>query len=157
MYLVGRKYGTRTVLSRSRLHKAKWRVRCECGAEAELTLANLKVRKCTKCDRVYGEGSRNWKGGRYEDKDGYVQVRNPSHPRAWGSGYVYEHTMVMEEHLHRYLLPGETIHHINGVKNDNRLENLELWSAYHPSGQRVKDLVRWAKDLLARYEPEALK
>jgi len=58
----------------------------------------------------------------------------------------------MEQHLGRALLPEESVHHINGVRHDNRLENLELWSSSHPAGQRVSDKVAWAREILALYE-----
>ncbi len=67
-----------------------------------------------------------------------------------------QHRFVMEEKLGRPLLPHENVHHINGVRHDNRIENLELWSTSQPPGQRVEDKVAWAKELLALYEPEAL-
>jgi len=70
---------------------------------------------------------------------------------------VPEHRIVMERTLGRELLPGENVHHVNGVRGDNRPENLELWSHSQPSGQRVCDKVEWAKQLLALYEPEALR
>lgn len=59
----------------------------------------------------------------------------------------------MEELLGRYLLPHENVHHRNGVRDDNRLANLELWAKTQPAGQRVVDLLVWARELLATYEP----
>jgi hypothetical protein len=62
----------------------------------------------------------------------------------------------MERHLRRKLLHNENVHHINGVKDDNRLVNLELWVVSQPSGQRVEDKVAWAKEILSQYDPSAL-
>ena len=72
-----------------------------------------------------GEKHHNWKGGRTYDKNSYVLILRPNHPRAdKRSGYVYEHILALEEKLGRALLPEEESHHINGVKDDNRQENL---------------------------------
>ena len=83
---------------------------------------------------------------------GYVLLKRKDHPRANSGGYVYEHRLVMEALLGRYLEPDEQVHHKNGVRDDNRPENLELWVTKQPPGQRVRDLVPWAREILARYE-----
>lgn len=110
------------------------------------------------------KGSRHpsWKGGKVNWKGGYKRVRVYGHPYAASKkgesgGYVSEHRLVMEEMLGRYLQPKETVHHKNGIKSDNRPENLELWASRHPPGQRVSDLVAFAKEILEEYEPEALR
>lgn len=67
-------------------------------------------------------------------------------------GVMAEHRWVMQQMLGRPLLPSEDVHHINGVRSDNRPENLELWSkSRQPRGQRVEDHVRWAREILTTY------
>lgn len=83
---------------------------------------------------------------------GYMMIFSPEHPRADKGKYVFEHVLVMEQILGRYLLPGENVHHRNGVRDDNRPENLELWTRPQPIGIRVSDAVAWAREVLARYE-----
>lgn len=90
------------------------------------------------------------------NSQGYKVLYKPDHPNAQGSGKVLEHQYVMSEYLGRPLLPGENVHHKNGVKDDNRLENLELWSTSQPSGQRVEDKIEWAIELLKTYCPDIL-
>jgi hypothetical protein len=75
----------------------------------------------------WGERNTNWKGGRRYPKSGYIEVAAPfGHPKIGKHKYMMEHRLVMEAHLGRYLESWEVVHHRNGIKNDNRIENLEL-------------------------------
>lgn len=87
-------------------------------------------------------------------KFGYIRVYAPDHPNAQARGYLFEHVKVMSEHLGRPLKPHENVHHKNGKKDDNRIENLELWSTCQPQGQRVEDLLAWAREILKEYDEQ---
>lgn len=69
-----------------------------------------------------------WKGGRIFNSKGYVYVRSENHPNKNYHGYVAEHRLVMEKHIGRYLTKDEVVHHMNGIKTDNRIDNLKLMS-----------------------------
>jgi hypothetical protein len=70
-----------------------------------------------------------WTGGRLITKRDYVYIRAPNHPFCNNRGYIFEHRLVMEKHLGRLLQPEEIVHHINGNRQDNRIENLMLFSS----------------------------
>jgi hypothetical protein len=74
-----------------------------------------------------------------------------------GENHALEHRYVMAQLLNRPLWPDESIHHRSGDKLDNRVENLELWSRWQPSGQRVEDKITFGTELLRRYAPERLR
>lgn len=80
-----------------------------------------------------------------------VKVGVGAHPRANSKGWIREHLLVMEKAIGRPVDRHEEVHHINGVKDDNRPENLELWVVKQPKGQRPEDLVAWAREILAMY------
>ena len=91
---------------------------------------------------TFGEGCVNQSGYRQISRGGVVKL---------------EHTWVMEESLGRELFDDENVHHVNGDRLDNRLENLELWSTKQPPGQRVQDKVQFALEFVQRYQPEYLR
>ena len=104
-----------------------------------------------------GNKGGNNKGGRYKNRNGYIEVWMPEHPNAKGAGYIMEHRLIMSDMLGRPLRKGENVHHINGKRCDNRPENLELWNTTQPSGQRAEDKIKWAKEILNMYGYEVTK
>jgi len=132
-------------------HQGAWKTMlCEqCGKEFKYHFQKGKRRKfCTpECNHEHSnqfgrEDKRRQKVHR--NKHGYVYVYSPEHPSVQGKPYRYvaEHRLVMEQVLGRYLLPGENVHHKNGIRNDNGPENLELWTRPQPYGQRATDVLQ---------------
>src|SRR3990167_2240705 len=88
--------------------------------------------------KLYGRGENHpqWRGGRQKMGLGYIQIYMPEHPNADKRGRILEHRLVMERTLGRKLNKGEIVHHKNGVRGDNRPENLKL---YESNGKHLSD------------------
>jgi hypothetical protein len=115
-----------------------------------------------------GDAAPRWQGGRWLHKSGYIYRSAPNHPQANRDGYVYEHRLVMEEQIGRFLEPYERVHHINGVKTDNRPENLVVttqsahvrhhdpltaWRAENPEAARAHARHAGTKGAQVRWYP----
>ena len=91
-----------------------------------------RIRGAELGKKTKGRRKKEYEFGGHEKKrpDGYIAVYSPDHPQASASGYVMKHKLVMERHLGRLLKDDEVVHHINHVRDDNRIENLQLMSKH---------------------------
>jgi predicted RNA-binding Zn-ribbon protein involved in translation (DUF1610 family) len=135
-----KKYGHRSYLSITKTCVS-------CGKEeiVRVQVVRMQLHKyseasilCNSCSKSGNNNSR-WRGGIHYNGFGYILEYCPTNPHATKAGCVLQHRLVMESVLGRYLLDTEYVHHINGIRDDNRPENLELWSDVHPSGVRIID------------------
>lgn len=158
---IGQRFGTLTVIRHNGTtsgHKTRqgnqWGCRCDCGAEKVISGKQLLSGGTKSCGARFH--SANWKGGT-KTEGGYIMVKAPDSPQCTRKdGYVLEHRLVMSQVLGRVLKKSESVHHKNGIRSDNRPENLEAWAGSHSSGQRISDKVADAVKCLQEYAPHLL-
>ena len=127
----------------------RWICKCKCGRMFSARLDNAKtcIKKCKLCSR---------RKIRIVNKDGYYERAVSNHPFAH-RGYVEEHRIIMEIHIGRFVKPEEIIHHMNGNKLDNRIENLELTTRAEHCKLHSKDIhgTKWKTYKLTTKPTEA--
>lgn len=130
---------------------------------SKLSVAFGMCGNCYQHYKKYGDSSKrsNRFNKRFEkivDDKGYVLIHVKGHGNTRkSSGRVPEHRFVMSQFLGRALNKNENVHHKNGNRSDNRLENLELWVTSQPTGQRPLDLIDWARLILKTYAADEKK
>jgi hypothetical protein len=109
------------------ISKAK-RICKHCGKDFFVWPSQIAWKPCLYCSKSCASISRSNNKGRMKSTSGYVLVLQKNHPHKDKAGYVREHRLIMETVIGRYLSKDEAVHHINGIKDDNRKENLQLLS-----------------------------
>ena len=131
------------------MKKMRGKTCSKCNNSSLCWCGNIKNKTSKNCKNCHFEKLKNVPS-RFIKNTGYALLKVNNHPRAYNN-YILEHIIVMEKFLGRHLEPGENVHHLNGIKDDNRIENLELWIKPQPSGIRIEDAVKWAREVIEKY------
>lgn len=152
-YLASDYHREATRQSNAKWHPPKKQANCNNCGTLILRPPSQMVSKRVYCNRACERSHALAEPIRQTTSSGYIKVFvGAGYPGSTGHGHIYEHRKVMQDNIGRALLKHENVHHVNGDRTDNRLENLELWSSSQPSGQRVADKLAWANEIIALYE-----
>lgn len=144
---IGKQFGILTVIDfshrvcyKSGSCKKFWKCLCNCGSITITDTSGLTTGRTKSC------GCLRNKGGKI-NSSGYKVIYSTVIKK-----YILEHRHIYEQHYGIKLTPNQNIHHINGNRLDNRIENLELWDTSQPSGQRVEDKIKFYFELIEKYK-----
>lgn len=115
---------------------SKWNKRCaKCNYKSPER--NKKI-----SDSRIGSNNPNWRGGKYKDASGYIRIKNKEHHLADCNGYIREHRLIAEQKYGRKIRNDEVVHHLNGIRDDNRPENLVITSKKINGEKTVKKFLQ---------------
>ncbi|MFW5794345.1 MAG: HNH endonuclease [Bacillota bacterium] len=132
-----------------------YRCLCHCGSEFKTLEYNICLESISSCG--CGKPVNPGEDGEIKKINNFVYIYKPNHPNCGKDGWMYYHIYLYSQYLGRAIKREENVFHKNGLTEDNRIENLELWSkAILPEERRVEDMIRFCVDYLSEYKPEYL-
>jgi len=161
MDLTNKKFNRFTVIkpiwiTKNGRKQKKWECVCECGTTknhltSDLTRGIVKSCGCYNKEvvkqRMSGENNPGWNGGLgSKNSRGYIVIKHGENRNK------LQHRVIYEEYYGIKLTETQNIHHKNGIKTDNRIENLELWDSSQPYGQRIEDKIEYYHNFIMQYK-----